>query len=71
MFLIIRVNVSIDLRLLHGTLKHLQARRIRRNYREGYQLIKNVGHYGDLTKKNCQLKLSKMARNTFNILRGK
>ena len=37
----------------------------------GYQLIKSVGHYGDLTKKNCQLKLSKMARNTFNILRGK
>ena len=36
----------------------------------GYQLIKNVGHYGCVTKKNCQLKLSKMARNTFNIVRG-
>ena len=71
MFLIIRVNVSIDLRLFQGTLKHCQAGRIRRNYRGDYQLIKNVGHYGDLTKKNCQLKLSKMARNTINILRGK
>ena len=69
MFLITKVNVSIDLRLFQGTLKHLQARRIKRNYRRGYQLMKNVGHYGCLTKKNCQLKLSKMARNTFNILR--
>ena len=35
MFLIIKVNVSIDLRLFQGTLKHLQARRIKRNYRGG------------------------------------
>ena len=33
--------------------------------------MKNVGHCGCLTKKNCQLKLSKMTKNTFNILRGK
>ena len=88
MFLIIKVNVPIDFRLFQGTLKHLQARRIKRNYKGGvggggwgrggggeegggYQLMKNVGHYGSLTKKSCQLKLSKMARNAFNILRGK
>ena len=29
--------------------------------------MKNFGHYGSLTKKNCQLKSSVMARNTFNI----
>ena len=33
--------------------------------------MKNVDHYGGLTKKNCQFKLSKMTRNTFNIFRGK
>ena len=74
MFLIIKVNASIDLRLFQGTLKHLQARRTKTNYRRGeggYQLMKNVGHYGCLNKKNCQFKLSKMARNTYNILRGK
>ena len=73
MSLIIKVNVSIDLRLFQGTLKHLQARRIKRNYRGwvgvgGYQLMKNVGHYGSLTRKNCQLKLSKIARNTLTFL---
>ena len=36
----------------------------------GYQLTKNVGHYGCLTKKNSQLKLPAMARNTFNICRA-
>ena len=71
MFLIIKVNVSVDLRLYQGTLKHLEARRIKKNIEGGYQLMKNVGHYGCLTKKNWQLKLSKLARNTFNILRGK
>ena len=35
MFLIIKVNVSIDLRLFHGTLKHWQARRTKKNYRGG------------------------------------
>ena len=29
------VNVSIDLRLFQGTLKHLKARRIERNYKWG------------------------------------
>ena len=49
----------------------LQARRIKKNYRGGYQLMENVGHYGCLIKKYCQLKLSTMARNTFNIRRGR
>ena len=31
--------------------------------------MKNV--HGCLINKNCQLKLSTMTRNTFNILRGK
>ena len=35
MFLIIKVNVPIDFRLFQGTLKHLQARRIKRNYKGG------------------------------------
>ena len=35
MFLIIKVIVSIDLKLFQGKLKHLQARRIKRNYRRG------------------------------------
>ena len=34
----------------------------------GYQFMKNVDHYGCLTKKNYHLKSSTMARNTFNIL---
>ena len=29
MFLIIKVNISVDLRLFQGTLKHLQACRIK------------------------------------------
>ena len=29
---------------------------------KGYQLTKNVDHYGCLIKKNCQLKLFAMAR---------
>ena len=33
----------------------------------GYQFMRSVGLYGWLTKKNCQLKSSTMARNTFNI----
>ena len=33
--------------------------------------MKNVGRYGCLTKKNSQLKLSTVARNTFNIRRGR
>ena len=32
--------------------------------------MKNVGHYVCLMKKNCQLKLSTMARNTIEIRRG-
>ena len=47
-------------------MKPLQARRTKKIYR-GYQLTKNVGHYGCLTKKNCLLKLSAMTRNTLNI----
>ena len=69
MFLITKVNVPIELWLFQGILKPLQARRIKKIYR-GYQLTKNVGHYGCLTKKNCQLKLSAMARNTLNIWRA-
>ena len=30
---------------------------LKRFMESGYQLTKNVGHYGCLTKKNCQLKL--------------
>ena len=33
--------------------------------------MKNVVHYGCLTKKNCQLKSSTMARSSFNIRRGR
>ena len=44
MFLIIKVNISIDLRLFQGTLKHLQARRIKGIKEGGYQLFKNVSH---------------------------
>ena len=50
-------------------LKPLQARKIKKNIDGSYQLTKNVGHYGCLTKKNCLLKSSAMARNTFNIWR--
>ena len=35
MFLIIKVNVPVDLRLFQGALKPLQARRIKKNYRGG------------------------------------
>ena len=35
MFLVIKVNVSVDLRLFQGTLKHLQACKTKRNYRRG------------------------------------
>ena len=31
----VKVNVPIDLRLFYGTLKPLQARRIKKNYRGG------------------------------------
>ena len=31
----------------------------------------NVGHYSCLTKKNCQVKSSTMARSSFNIRRGR
>ena len=70
MFLITKVNIPIELWLFQGMLKPLQARRIKKNYYRGYQLTKNVGHYGCLTKKNCLLKLSAMARNTLNIWRA-
>ena len=52
MFLIIKVNFPINLRLFYGILKPLQAHRIKKNYRgedrEGRgrgdnQLMKNVG----------------------------
>ena len=69
MFLITKVNVPIELWLFQGILKPLQARRTK-NILRGYQLTKNVGHYGCLTKKNCLLKLSAMARNTLNIWRA-
>ena len=71
MFLIIKVNVPIDLIILQDTSKKLQGRRIKKNYRGGYQLMKNAGHYGCLTKKYCNLKQSTVARNTFNIRRGR
>ena len=58
MFLIIKVNVLEELLL--------QARRIQKqNIERGYELTKNVGQCGCLTKKNCLLKLSAMARNNF------
>ena len=69
MFLIAKVNVPIELWLFQSILKPLQARRTKKIYR-GYQLTKNVGHYGRLTKKNCLLKLSAMTRNTLNIWRA-
>ena len=69
MFLIVKVHAPIELWLFQGTLKPLQARRTKKIYR-GYQLTKNVGHYGCLTKKNCLLKLSAMARNTLEIWRA-
>ena len=49
-----------------GYIETVAARAIKKIYR-GYQLTKNVGHYGCLSKKNCQLKLSATARNTLNI----
>ena len=55
MILIIQLNVPIDLRLFKGRLKPLQVRRIKKIYRGGYQLMKNVDYYGYLTKKSCQL----------------
>ena len=33
--------------------------------------MKNIDHYGCLTKKNCPLKLYTMVRNTFNIRGGR
>ena len=51
------VNVPIESQLFQGLLKELQDRKIVKKYREwDYQLTKNVGHYGCLTKKTCQLK---------------
>ena len=66
-----KVNVLIDLRLFQGKLKPLQARRIKKNMERGYQLIKNVDHYGCLTKKNCQFKSPTMATTSFDIRMGK
>ena len=40
-------------------------------YRGATSLSKNVSHYDCLGKKKNQLKLSAMARNTFNIRRGR
>ena len=68
MFLIIKANVPIELWLFQGILKPLQARRIKKNLEGGYQLTKNVSHYVCLTKKNCQLKSSAMARNTLTFV---
>ena len=34
-------------------LKKLQVRRIENNYRGGFELMKNVGHYGCLINKYC------------------
>ena len=70
MFLITKVNVPIELLLFQGILKPLQARRMKKIYRD-CQLSKNVGHYCCLTKKNCLLKLSVLARNTLNIWRAR
>ena len=47
----------------------LQARRIIKNVEGSYQLTKNFGHYGCLTKKNFRFKSPAMARNTFDICR--
>ena len=33
--------------------------------------MKDVGHYGCLISENCRLKLSTMARNTFEIRRNR
>ena len=49
-----------------GYIETVAGPQIKEIYR-GYQLTKNVGHYDCLTKKNCQLKLSAVARNTLNI----
>ena len=45
--------------------------KLKRFTEEDYQLMKNAGLYGCLSKKNCQLKWSAMARNTFNIRRSR
>ena len=71
MFLIIKVNVPIDFRRFYGKLKPLQSSRMKKFTEGAYQLMKNVDHYGCMTKKNCQLKSSTMARSFFNIRRGR
>ena len=48
-----------------------QPKLMKKKMERGYQLMKNVGHYGCLTKKDYHLKLFTMARNTFNIRRDK
>ena len=69
MFLITKVDFRFELRLFLGKLKPLQARRIKKKMKGGYQLIKNFDHYGCLTKENFQLKPSTMARSSFKIRR--
>ena len=67
MFLIIKVNVAIDLRLFQGTLKPLQACRIKNNYRgwlPAYEKCRPLWLPDEE-------KFSTAARNTFNIRRGR
>ena len=63
-----KVNALIDLRLFQGT-GHYRPVELKIIAEGGYQLMKNVGHFGCLRRKSGQLKLFTMARTTFNILR--
>ena len=65
------MNVPTDLTLFQGKSKPLQLRRTKKIYKGGLPVYKPVEHYSCLTKKNCQLKSSAMARNTFVICRSK
>ena len=64
MFLTIKVNFLIGkVRVGQGTLKPLQARRIKKE--GGYQLMKNVDHYGCLTKKKMSVETVYNGQNYF------
>ena len=74
MFLIIKVNVPIDLRLFRVHRNRYRPVELKKNYRGGglpaYEKCRSL-KVGCLAKKNCKLKLSAMTRNTFNIRRGR
>ena len=72
MFLIIKVNVLID-KVILGYIETVTGpqNKKKKNYRRGFQLMKNFEQYGCLTKKKCQFKLYTMVRNIFNICRGR